>query len=140
MKSRILIFAVITSIFFTDCNKDDSCNCIESHPIVGTWNLINVNGGLIGIDIDYTIGEVKWTFDDGSQELTIENNILTTGPEDIYAGLDSGIYNYEIQEIGDTEKLFIDGNERGTILIMDNSLIIDDGVALDGFFSVFESE
>jgi len=47
---------------------------------------------------------------------------------------------YEILEIGNTEKLYIDDNERGFIYILDNTLRIDDGIFLDGFLTVFEKE
>ena len=70
--------------------------------------------------------------------LIVENNIITTGPEDIYAGLDSGTYNIEIVEDGETETLFINDTERGVIILLKATLKIDDGLASDGFITEFE--
>ena len=136
---NILLSIFICLTIFASCNNDnDNQNETDEHAIHGTWNLSNVTGGFVGIDIDYNLGEVVWTFNDTNNQLTIENNIMTTGPEDIYAGLDSGNYTYEIQELADAEVLYIDGNMRGVISISNTTLTIDDGVAADGFLTTFE--
>ena len=137
---KIILIVFISFGFLTCCNEEDNenPNTSENHAIHGSWNLTNVSGGLIGINIDYNLGEVIWTFNDNNNQLVIENNIMTAGPEDIYAGLDSGNYSYEIQELNGTETLYISNDERGIILFLDTTLQIDDGVAADGFLTTFE--
>lgn len=84
-------------------------NCIESddptqeETLNGIWNLKNVHGGLQGINIDYSLGDVKWNFVTTNNTVVVENNIISTGPEDIFAGLDSGIYNYYIEQENDVK-------------------------------------
>ncbi|QRM89724.1 hypothetical protein FG167_10970 [Lacinutrix sp. WUR7] len=136
---KTLVFVFICLSFLACCNNDDdNQNETQEHAIHGTWNLSNVSGGFVGIDIDYNRGEVVWTFNDNNKQLIVENNIMTTGPEQIYSGLNTGNYTYEIQEIEDTEVLYIDGNTRGVISISNTTLTIDDGVAADGFLTTFE--
>ncbi|TRX61860.1 hypothetical protein FNH22_03535 [Fulvivirga sp. M361] len=138
MKSTIftLIIAFVIGLF-TGCGQDDDPTT-QAQTINGTWNLSNVSGGLTGINIDYNVGEVSWVFNENTKVLIIENNIESTGPEDIYAGLESGTYDYKIQHEDDHQVLYIDGAERGILKIEDNILKIDDGVAVDGFLTEFE--
>jgi hypothetical protein len=138
MKIGKLSFLIILSlVFLTSCSNDDDSN--QTETLNGIWNLKNVSGGLQGINIDYSQGEVKWNFNLGNNTLIIENNIITTGPKDIYAGLDSGTYNIRIEQNGNTETLFINDTERGVIILLSTSnLKIDDGLAADGFVTEFE--
>ncbi len=137
MKIRFSIFFLIISfLLYTSCDDDD--NNVSEAPIAGTWHLKNVTGGIAGINIEYNRNLVKWTFKESNSKLTVENNILTTGPEDIYAGLDSGVYDYEIQEIEKVRTLYINDNKRGIVLIINDSLQLDDGIAADGLLTVFE--
>ena len=133
---KLSLLLILSLIFFTSCNNDDDSTQVET--VNGIWNLSKVWGGLQGINIDYNLGEVKWNFNLNNNTLTVENNIMTTGPEDIYAGLESGTYNIEIIQSGGTETLYIDNNERGVLILLENNLIIDDGLAADGFITEFE--
>lgn len=123
-------------VLFTNCkSKDDS---IQIEDLNGIWNLKNVSGGLQGINIDYARGEVKWNFILESNTLIVENNIVSTGPADIYAGLDSGTYTIEIEQDGETSTLFINDVKRGVIIFLNDNLILDDGLDTDGFLTEFE--
>lgn len=133
-KLSLLMVLVIT--LFASCNIND--NSTQTETLNGNWNLKNVSGGLQGINIDYSEGEVEWNFNLENNTLTIENNIITTGPKDIYAGLDSGTYNIEIKQNGNTEILFINDTERGVIILLNSNLKIDDGIAADGFITEFQ--
>jgi len=133
---KLSLLIILSLVFFTNCSNNDDSNQTES--LNGTWNLKNVSGGLQGINIDYTQGEVEWNFNLENNTLIVENNIITTGPEDIYAGLDSGTYNIEIEQNGGTQTLFINDTERGVIILLNTNLKIDDGVAADGFITEFE--
>ena len=128
----IMFLAVVLT---TSCKTDD--HIIHNKTLNGIWNLKNVSGGLQGINIDYSRGEVIWDFDLENSTLSIENNIISTGPEDIYAGLESGTYSIEIEQNGEIQTLFINGKERGVLILLDSTLKIDDGIALDGFITEF---
>ncbi len=137
MKRNVLILALLFFAgFIAGCENDDDLT--PGQPINGSWNLTNVAGGLAGVNIDYKKGEVKWHFDSKSGNLTVENLIDSTGPEDIYAGLDSGTYSYEIRQEGESNVLYIDNSKRGILTIVDNTLKIDDGLIADGFITQFE--
>ncbi|MEQ6124453.1 hypothetical protein AAON49_09650 [Pseudotenacibaculum sp. MALMAid0570] len=131
----------LTSFFFLGMLFLTTCldtNVSYDETINGTWNLRNVSGGLQGINIDYNHGLVKWTFDLQNNLLTVENNITTTGPQDIYAGLDSGTYNFEIEENNQLQTLYVNGVKQGDVYIDGFILKLDDGIAADGFLKEFE--
>ncbi len=60
-----------------------------------------------GIDIAYDKGDVQWNFNSGNHTLIVENNLANTGPEAIHAGLENGIYNFQIEREGDKKTLII---------------------------------
>ena len=124
-------------VLFTNCSNNDDSS--ETITLNGVWNMKNVSGGLIGIDIDYEPGEVTWNFNVANNSLIVQNNITTTGPEDVYAGLDSGTYSFQVQQNGDTEVLYVNDAVRGVIVVLsENKLTIDDGLDVDGFATEFE--
>ncbi|MEL6975036.1 MAG: hypothetical protein AAGL29_06530 [Bacteroidota bacterium] len=135
MKTISVLAAIAVSALFLSCNNDDDATPLES--ISGTWKMQNVSGGLQGVDIDYSEGDVDWTFDTDSQTVRIENRIDNTGPEDIYAGLDTGSYPYEIQQLGETEILYLNDELMGGIVISNNTLTIDSGSDADGLVTLF---
>ncbi len=120
---------------FMSCSNDD--NSAENETLSGVWHLKNVSGGIQGTNIDYEEGEVKWAFRESDNAVVVENNIMTTGPEDIFAGLDSGVYEYEIQQLGQTKMLYVDGNVMGAILFSSGNLKIDEGSDVDGLVKEF---
>lgn len=113
---------ILSLVLFISCNSDDDSN--QTDILNGIWNLKNVSGGLQGIDIDYSQGFVNWNFNLKNNTLTVENNIMTTGPEDIYAGLDSGTYDIQIEESEEAATLFINDTERGVIILLNTNLKI----------------
>jgi len=135
MKLKTLFFFVIILSFATSCNDDDES--IPENGMSGTWKLKNVSGGLRGTNIDYNEGDVYWKFNLTDGILNVQNNILTTGPENIYSGLATGTYPYKIENENEIKILFIKGSRRGSILLKDNNLFIDDGLAADGFLTTF---
>ncbi|MEE9360960.1 MAG: hypothetical protein V3U92_00010 [Cellulophaga sp.] len=137
MKNRVLTFILIScAVLFTKCKSDD--DTVHAETLNGVWNLKNVSGSLLGINIDYIKGQVEWDFDLENNILIIKNNIITTGPEDVYAGLDSGKYNIVIEENDGIETLFINDSKRGVIILLKASLKIDDGTVVDGLMTEFE--
>lgn len=137
MKTKIYTFLFFVSLVFcTACTKNDDM-IVPSDSVLGTWNLKKVYGGLQGINIDYSQGDVIWTFDFQNSTLIVENNITTNGPEDIHAGLDTGTYDFNIQQNGQVISLFIEGIKKGDLYVEDDKLSIDDGLVADGFVTVF---
>ncbi|MEL7271530.1 MAG: hypothetical protein AAGL34_18295 [Bacteroidota bacterium] len=135
MKTISILAAMAVGTLFLSCNNDDDATPVES--ISGTWKMQNVSGGLQGINIDYQDGDVDWTFDTDSQTVRVENRILTTGPEDIYAGPETGSYPYEVEQLGQTQILYLDEEVMGGIILSGNSLTIDSGSDADGLVTIF---
>jgi hypothetical protein len=138
MKYFLLLSLLISALVLsTSCKKDDD-DTNEPTFISGNWNLKNVSGGFAGIDIDYTAGQVVWNFNLETNILTVQNNIITSGPEDIYAGFETGTYTFEIVENGELQSLIVDDVNMGYITLLDDVLQLDEGVAVDGFMKTFE--
>lgn len=137
MKRYILI--LFFSIALTNCsiNTNDT-----SQPQVMTvyWNLVNVSGGVSGVDIDYNVGDIVWLFDEVNTKLTVTNTNTDDTLED---GLDSGTYPYSV--INNSHDLFlsIDGTEFGSFTVSGNQLVIDQnittsGTGADGYVYTFQ--
>ncbi|MEO0505970.1 MAG: hypothetical protein AAF090_07430 [Bacteroidota bacterium] len=135
MKTISILAAMAVGTLFLSCNNDDDNTPAES--ISGTWKIQNVSGGLQGVDIDYQEGDVDWTFDTDSQTVRVENRILTTGPEDIYAGPETGSYPYEVEQLGQTQILYLDDEVMGGIILSGNTLTVDSGSDADGLVTIF---
>lgn len=135
---KLSLILILNLIFSISCsNSDDDSN--QTETLNGIWHLKNVSGGLQGVNIDYRQDDVIWNFNVENSTLIVENNIMTTGPEDIYFGLDSGTYSIRVEKSEETETLFIDDTKRGVIILLNsNNLKIDDGLAADGFITEFE--
>ncbi len=140
MASKVVItFIILGALLFTNCSDDDtSTTPVEQESIQGSWNLKKVSGGLMGTSIDYDKGLVEWSFDTTTNRLTIINTILTTGTEDIYAGLDSGTYDYEIRLEENTITLFVNDTKQGALILSESALKIDNDIATDGLIKEFE--
>jgi hypothetical protein len=139
MKLQVLTLVVIATFgMLTSCHNDDDNSGEKEKTINGIWNLKNVSGGLQGIHLDYTKGEVLWTFNETTGKLIVENKIITQGPKNTHSGLKSGTYDYEIKEEERVQVLFIKGIRQGVITILgEKNMKIDDGVETDGFMNEF---
>lgn len=92
------------------------------------WDLINVNGGLAGLNENFPQGAITWDF--GRSEVTIVNN--NSQQNAIYDGLETGTYEYAINEVNDFKTLVVDGQDLGGVSISNDELIVDQR-AVDGF-------
>ena len=133
MKVNIFYLFIIFGVgFLISCNNDD--NSLQENTINGTWNLTNVRGGLASINNNYSKGDIKWTFDQATTILTVENKI---GNDNGFY-LNSGTYSFNIEDDNENQILFVDnGYYRMVILSFDKNLIITDGFD-DGFTAEFE--
>ncbi len=136
MKTKILLILIIGFIGpFISCERNN--DLINEPTIDGTWSLKNVSGGLIGINIEYNEGDVYWIFSKNEGTLVVENSIDSTGPKNIFSGLTSGTYNFKIQYESDLAVLYINDLKRGFLIIEEDSFTMNDGIAADGFITLF---
>ena len=115
-------------------NGWDGLLLLESQPIdleelQATWNLINVNGGLTGIDMRFDPGEVTWEFE--QNEVTIQNSVN----DETSVGLKSGTFVYIIEESDEFAgryELSIDSTNLGPITHLNTDSLIVDLRLVDG--------
>ncbi|WP_417372291.1 hypothetical protein [Gelidibacter japonicus] len=135
---KILVLGLVTAVFFS-CKSDDDASSNSTASLQGSWDLVNFSGTVSGFNIDYNIGDVIWTFNTSTLQLTVENNIVSTGPEDIYARYDSGIYSYQVVEIAGEDTLFIDGEDNGVIIFQNASFQLTEAQSpADASFTTFD--
>lgn len=136
MKVKLLSVLILFVLQLGSCCDDTDEIQTQNNTINGIWYLKNVSGGFVGINIDYLYGDVKWVFNPNGI-LIVQNNITTSGPESIYAGLESGTYSYRVVQNGNIQTLLIENVEKGNITIKNNTLKIDECVTSDGFLMEF---
>ncbi|WP_142783187.1 hypothetical protein [Changchengzhania lutea] len=135
------LFFITISCFFilTNCSlNDDSSTPPQQYDSL--WHLTNVSGGISGVDEDYAVETIIWSFDDATLKLTVNNNNQDDSLED---GLDSDTYDFSILETDGKSYLLIDGNELGELIFSQTGMIIDGnklstGVGADGFIYTFQ--
>lgn len=137
MKVILKLLLACTFITFMACEKSTETPANQI-TLGGNWNMKNVSGGLMGLNLDYNSGEVIWVFNSTTRELSVTNNISTTGPKSIYARYATGVYKFYTVTQNSLEYLYVDSTEIGIITIGTNSLLLDDGVLADGFLTRFE--
>lgn len=135
MKSLIRALSTFTIlILITNCSTSSDSN---EDPIAGDWNLKTITGGFGGVDNSFQNGEVLWTFNPNDSTLTIEVSIISAVPTERYYGLQAGTYSYELIEENEETTLYADGSRVGTLRFSDNELLVDEGIAVDGFLYTF---
>lgn len=135
MKEKLLVLCLSVLLFAVSCNDHDET--ITQDSLEGIWHLNNVSGGIQGIDLDYDQGDVVWNFTMAESSVKVESTILTNGPKSIYQGLISGTYAIGFEEQDATRTMLIDGIKFRILEIQSTTLILDDGVAADGFVRRF---
>ena len=134
MKTKLRALLLIVGIgLLTSCDKNDT-NLPQEKSINGTWNLVNVRGGLASISKGYSKGDVKWIFNQNDKTLSVQNKV---GNDNAFM-LFTGSYTFNIEQNGDPQVLFVDNQDyRMIILSLDNTLIINDNLT-DGFTAEFK--
>ena len=127
---RNIILLLMLACLFTNCKKTKE----STASLEGTWDLVNLSGGIIGVDCNYDPGVITWTFD-GDKIIVNDNNISTSC---MGVGLGTGSYSYSIFESNGGQFLFLDDAEFGGIMLLINELIVDQnnlstGNGADGF-------
>jgi hypothetical protein len=131
MKTAKFIAGFILTFLLFSCSTDEPVQSIE-----GTWKLKNASAPE-GANIEYTDGEVNWTFHQESHHLTVQNNIMTAGPENILSGLATGEYTYYISSQDGSNTLYIEGVEQGIFACTDANLVINSDSDSNGIIKVF---
>jgi len=132
MKNIKFFLLIILTILAASCSSDETVETLN-----GTWRLRNASAPE-GASIDYTEGEVYWTFDQQNHRLTVQNNIVTPGPENMFSGLASGTYNYNVATDGNNKTLYVEGNEQGIFAYNTENLVINTSPDATGLIKVFE--
>ncbi|MEM7298336.1 MAG: hypothetical protein AAF391_08740, partial [Bacteroidota bacterium] len=78
--------------------------------LLGEWNLMNINGGLAGLNNQFEQKGIIWNF--SASNVTITNSNQDPNK---YSGFESGTYEYSVKdsEFTDTKVLEIDGQTLG---------------------------
>ena len=97
----------------------------------------NVQGGFIGIDIDFNRDVIVWTFNENTQVLTVENAVDPSDTNYPFSGLPTGSYTFEVNDVDGTAILQIEGADQGEYIVTATTLMIDDRPA-DGYLRTFE--
>ena len=100
--------------------------------LTGRWDLVNVNGGLAGTNIDFEPGEVTWNI--SSESIIITDNLAGNT-----VGLGAGTYEYQVLTDGNDEfyELEVGGQNLGYIRYLTEDSFSVDQRALDGLQYVF---
>jgi len=107
---RLIILATLLISF--SCSSDDQPKEVEL--LNGSWHLSSVYGQIPGSE-EFSTGEIIWTLSEESNELVVDNNI-----EQRLSSLESGTYPYEVLENGESQILYVEEEEIGSIKIKGN--------------------
>lgn len=140
MKKSLLL--VLSCFFiFSNCSLNDS-DSAPPQELQYLWHLIQVTGGVAGVDERFDVGDIVWSFDEDTNILTVENNNTDDTIED---GLDSGTYSFSVLDIDGITYLTVDGNELGSFVVNQSTFTLDQnkmstGTGADGFIYLFQLE
>ena len=132
MKNFIALIIFTALLAISSCTKQDAV--IQKTPppnaLDGDWNLTSVTGGFAGANFNLG-GTVIYNFDTASNVLSVINNYAGTAP---ISGLATGSYPFTISG---SNQININ-SQGGGYTINNNQLIIDQGVAVDGYGYKFQ--
>ena len=124
----------------SNCSLDNGNNSESGTITIVFWHLTNTSGGLAGVDDQFDLDKVIWSFNEVNGTLIIQNNNTDDTKQD---GLPSGTYSFSVSLNSGNYLLYIDGAEFGSYSISDTELIIDQnittsGSGADGFVYTFK--
>ncbi len=105
-----------------------------SSSVVGQWSLVQVYGGLMGLNELHEKGDVTWVVDSVNNSITITNLTNTANNNTRF---DSGTYNFQIVNVGGDIHLNVNNEDMGTYTITANEMLVDQNVAADGLYYRF---
>ena len=126
------LYILLTGILFCSCSADK-----DSESINGTWKLKH-SAARDGQGINFSEGEVTWTFNEQTGTVAIENNIVANNT-DALSGIDSGLYYYSTTKQNGNKILVINNVAQG-IYAYDNDNLVIRAVAADDVVKIFERQ
>jgi hypothetical protein len=137
MKRYALILLVIF-MGLTNCSIDNE-DKTAPQVVEIYWNLVNVTGGINGINENFDLGTIIWRFNEASGILTVENNNTDDTKQD---ALDSGDYPYSVIDINGDLFLVVDNTEIGLLTITATEFVLNEnetsqGSGADGYIYKF---
>lgn len=131
-KMKYLVCALFLFLAIGCSEDDDTSPNPNLSGLQGEWHLVNVTGGLIGINENFEKGVIVWVFNEETKVVKITNKNTT----DVYDVLPSGTYTYSILAVNDSKELIIDDKNIGNFELSTNQFTIDDQFR-DGFRATF---
>lgn len=127
-------------LLLTSCSVDDNTNIPDPQIVIVHWNLIKTTGGIAGVNDEFPIETVIWTFNETDLKITVVNNNTDDTKQD---ALDSGTYDYTVTNNSGETYLNIDESEFGGFEVTNTELVINQndlsqGSGADGFVYTFE--
>lgn len=113
----------------SNCSLDNGNNNESGTITIVFWHLTNTIGGLAGIDDQFDLDTVIWSFNEVNGTLSIQNNNTNDTKQD---GLPSGTYSFSVSLNSGNYFLYIDGAEFGSCSISDTELTIDQNITTSG--------
>mgnify|MGYP000498269196 CR=1 FL=1 len=129
-----VFYALTFMLLMFSCTSDDDNQNTEA-TLNGSWHLVNISGGLVGVNDDFDTGLITWIFNENNLELTVINTNTT---DVIFDGLASGTYNYQpLTTTGENTDIVVDFFSFRITTLTTVQLILDEGIAADGFLLTF---
>ena len=138
MQVRVIIISLGLMLVLLGCTNDN--NHGNDDVVKGSWSLINVSGGIAGVDDDFEKGKIVWKFDAKGETLVVVNN---DDSNSIYNGLTTRTYAYSVLQEKGKFYLFVNDKEVGGIFVTETKLVLDQNIitlgnGADGFVLVLE--
>lgn len=130
MKLNNLYAIAICCAVTLSCSDD-----ADERSLSGNWHLTNATTSE-GTNLNYTQGEVTWSFSENSKTLTIQNRVITLGPENTFAGPATGNYHFAVQQEQGMDYLYVDGTRVGAVANTGNNLVVSSS-GENGIIKVF---
>lgn len=125
MKTKLtLLIACLFIITSCSINSNDNNDELTGQIVTIEWHLTNVTGGIAGVDNQFALESIIWSFDADNGKIKVVNNNTDDTIED---GLDSDTYDYDFYEEGNDSYIIINGEEYGkfTYSETDKEITID---------------
>lgn len=119
MKTKSLYAIIVCAATMLSCSNDP-----DERSLSGSWHLTNATTPE-GTNLNYTTGEVTWRFNENNHTLTVENSVLTLGPENTLAGPATGNYTFSVKQIDGIDYLYVDGDQMGAIANTGVNLVVN---------------
>ena len=113
-KKLVMMMCFLLMIISAGCSSDDEIEPFDDNPsesIIGTWQLLNYNGGFSGKSVDINFGEITFTFTKDGKV-----NIINKGEE--HFPFPTGSFSYSF--VTNDRSIFT--GEKETALFIDRGI------------------